>query len=776
MKIEQLHIDGFGVWNDKSWEPLSPGLNVFHGPNETGKSTLMAFIRSILFGLDRRGHARRYEPLNGGTHGGWLDVSVNGRQVRVERRAGRHVRGEVTVYDGDTTGGDVELEKLLSGTTRTLYHNVFAFGLEELQEFHTLQDTEISPHISGAALGIGAARWTAVQKDIDARQRLLFLPHGQSGAINVALKELEAVREDLDRTEHQPEEYWAAQETRTRLAAEIAGLEEIVADLKVRVGHYERRLKSRPILERRRALEGKLQSLPVIERFPEGGVERLELLHKQLRGLQSERDALRREIEQRRYQRRDLQALADPEESARRFHIIEALRKLVPRMDAARRIYESSLEQRRAVSQECATVQAAKENTTPPSAEAFYTFLGLLGGCGLGLIAAGYPYIASGVFAVTLVPMLWYRKRLRVFAKVAKQFDACTERLKASTSELAAVEEEARGIETELRKLTGKTDISQKDIDARVAELEERSKIEVELRKIDDFVERSRSHVDKLSVQMAEVQDAIDILLTEAGVADEKQFLEWAAIFKQRQQWTAELERLPVEPPEPALLFDLRANDEEACEAIRKELAEAEARLAESRHEAGRVAERITVMERSEERSRALARQEVVLAKIDASAEMWAVVTLCKTLLDETRKIYENDRQPEVLRHASRFFKTMSHGRYARVVAPLDGTEIQVERHDGVRLLPHLLSRGTAEQLYLAIRFALLRDYAGHADPLPVVFDDVFVNFDPQRTRTTFEAVSELTETHQVLLFTCHPHVVALAQEIVPTAQIIPLE
>jgi uncharacterized protein YhaN len=275
MKIDSLHIDGFGIWNDTTWGPLTPGLNIFHGPNEAGKSTLMAFIRSILFGLDRRGHARRYEPLNGGTHGGWLDVVVDGRPIRIERRAGRHVRGAVTTYDGDTTGGDVELEKLLGGTTRTLYHNVFAFGLEELQQFQTLQDTEISPHISGAALGIGAARWTAVQKDIDARQRSLFIPHGQSGAINVALKELESVREDLDRTEHQPEEYWAAQEARTRLAAEIAGLEEIVAELKQRVAHYEKRLKSRPIVERRKAIEEKLQSLPDIPSFPEGGVERL---------------------------------------------------------------------------------------------------------------------------------------------------------------------------------------------------------------------------------------------------------------------------------------------------------------------------------------------------------------------------------------------------------------------------------------------------------------------------------------------------------------------
>jgi uncharacterized protein YhaN len=57
-----------------------------------------------------------------------------------------------------------------------------------------------------------------------------------------------------------------------------------------------------------------------------------------------------------------------------------------------------------------------------------------------------------------------------------------------------------------------------------------------------------------------------------------------------------------------------------------------------------------------------------------------------------------------------------------------------------------------------------------------VVFDDVFVNFDPQRTRDTFQAVRQLAETHQVLLFTCHPHVVAMAQEVVPEASVFPLQ
>src|SRR5436190_1488857 len=98
VKIESIHIEGFGVWNDRTWETLGPGLNVFHGPNDTGKSTLMAYVRSILFGFDRRGSARRYDPVNGGVHGGWLDIRVQDRPIRIERKAGRHVRGTAAIY------------------------------------------------------------------------------------------------------------------------------------------------------------------------------------------------------------------------------------------------------------------------------------------------------------------------------------------------------------------------------------------------------------------------------------------------------------------------------------------------------------------------------------------------------------------------------------------------------------------------------------------------------------------------------------------------------
>src|SRR2546422_3685096 len=334
MKIEHIHVDGFGVWNDKTWGPLVPGLNVFHGPNETGKSTLMAFVRSMLFGFEKRGSAKRYEPLKGGAHGGSLDLLAGDTHLRLERKAGRHARGAVTVYAGDAASDETALERLLGGTTKTLYHNVFAFGLEELEQFHTLQDSEIATHISGAGLGIGASRWAAVQKDTEGRTGALFLPRGQNSTINVAFKELESVRDDLDRTEHQPQDYLAAHEARTRLAAELSGLEEAVTEVSRKIEHYAKRVKNRPYVERRSKIEARWKELPIVESFPEGGIERLDLLLKQLRTLREERTKNENEADRRRFRR--LQLHVDPEECARRAQVIDSLRTLAPRVDAAR--------------------------------------------------------------------------------------------------------------------------------------------------------------------------------------------------------------------------------------------------------------------------------------------------------------------------------------------------------------------------------------------------------------------------------------------------------
>ena len=70
------------------------------------------------------------------------------------------------------------------------------------------------------------------------------------------------------------------------------------------------------------------------------------------------------------------------------------------------------------------------------------------------------------------------------------------------------------------------------------------------------------------------------------------------------------------------------------------------------------------------------------------------------------------------------------------------------------------------EQLFLAIRFALVREFARRGVELPVVMDDLFVNFDQERTEAAADCLIELaSEGQQVLFFTCHEHLARMFQE-----------
>ena len=74
MRISELFVDGFGHFHNYNVGPLESPLVILHGRNEAGKSTLLAFIRTILFGFPARNRQLHYPPLSGGNHGGRLTV------------------------------------------------------------------------------------------------------------------------------------------------------------------------------------------------------------------------------------------------------------------------------------------------------------------------------------------------------------------------------------------------------------------------------------------------------------------------------------------------------------------------------------------------------------------------------------------------------------------------------------------------------------------------------------------------------------------------------
>ena len=66
------------------------------------------------------------------------------------------------------------------------------------------------------------------------------------------------------------------------------------------------------------------------------------------------------------------------------------------------------------------------------------------------------------------------------------------------------------------------------------------------------------------------------------------------------------------------------------------------------------------------------------------------------------------------------------------------------------------LSRGTADQLYLALRLALCDMLLGGENPCPIVLDDALINFDDARMGHALDYLAEIAQHRQILLFSCH--------------------
>ena len=177
MKITALEVDGYGVWNGLKMDGMSQGLNVFYGPNEAGKTTLMQFVRSILYGFSPQ--RRRYlPPVHGGRPGGSINVAgPNGRFLvsRYHEENADNANGQLTLSaDDGTRQGEHFLKVLLCNIDEAIFNNVFAVGLRELQELGTLSDTEAASLLYNLSAGLDRVSLVEVMQELtNSRNRIL---------------------------------------------------------------------------------------------------------------------------------------------------------------------------------------------------------------------------------------------------------------------------------------------------------------------------------------------------------------------------------------------------------------------------------------------------------------------------------------------------------------------------------------------------------------------------------------------------------------------------
>lgn len=213
----------------------------------------------------------------------------------------------------------------------------------------------------------------------------------------------------------------------------------------------------------------------------------------------------------------------------------------------------------------------------------------------------------------------------------------------------------------------------------------------------------------------------------------------------------------------------LAARDELDCgaaEVWQREIDDLEHRIAELNETRDQTIEaattarnEIAAIESSVDIPRLQEERESLRAELAALAHNYRVASTADALIESTLKTFVRDRQPAVLDAGGRAFSALTGSRYTRVEQDdeLSLQSVVVVAADGSRLRPEVLSKGTQQQLYLAIRLALVEEFAQRTEPLPLIMDDCLVNFDPRRAAAVAALLAERSAAHQCLLFTCHP-------------------
>lgn len=191
-----------------------------------------------------------------------------------------------------------------------------------------------------------------------------------------------------------------------------------------------------------------------------------------------------------------------------------------------------------------------------------------------------------------------------------------------------------------------------------------------------------------------------------------------------------------------------------------KQLAEVDTRLAELLEHRGELSQQVKHF--AEQRAglqKRLALIEVE-ARLNEQVNHWQTLAATSAVLNTVRKSYESDRQPETLAEASGYLKSLTNGRYQRIWTPFGESALCVDDQQGRPIQVEHLSRGTREQVFLSLRLALAAMYSRRGCALPLILDDVFVNFDKKRAEYAAQTICQFAaDGHQVLVFTCHEHI-----------------
>ncbi|RIL38987.1 ATP-binding protein [Staphylococcus equorum] len=275
MKIKSLEIYGYGRFIQRTIE-FDETFTEIYGENETGKSTIQAFIHSILFGFPtKKENEPRLEPRLGNQYGGKLTlIQDDGTLVDVERIKGSAV-GDVKVYLPNGTIKDENwLKKELNFISKRTYQGIFSFDVLGLQDIHKNMDESQLQNYLLQAGALGSTEFTSMRGILNEKKEMLYKKNGRNPIINQQLEQLKELEGQIRVEESKLTTYKRLVDDKDKSERRLDNIKQNLAQLSKMHNEKQKELTLHEQTQEWKTLESQLNIEPVL--FPEQGVDRYE--------------------------------------------------------------------------------------------------------------------------------------------------------------------------------------------------------------------------------------------------------------------------------------------------------------------------------------------------------------------------------------------------------------------------------------------------------------------------------------------------------------------
>ncbi len=717
----------FGGLDGKELE-LKPGLNIIEAPNEAGKSTWCAFIRAMLYGInsgdrDKTGYLAdktKFRPWNGNAMEGSMDVSCDGRDITITRTAqGAAPMKKFSAVYTDTAepvnwlSGETAGEAMLGITEKVFVRSAY-IGQRSMKIDQT---AELEKRIA-AMVSTGDEDISYTEADQRLRAWLRKRKYNKSGLLPKLEEEINGAEDKLRGLEKANRdisdlrlEVERLTKLKSQLTADMAMLERIE-----RRDEQSRILAARDDVERLKSQQAELKEKLSID----GAVPTRDDAAKAS-------DALAAVIGA----RAELQSRAAAEKSAEKeYNGIVQKRKASPFYGMSP---EEAMEKSREVQEAVGAVDNRKSSNIPAV---------ILGAAVLAVLAAGLiirlpaliiaaACLAAGGAAWLMLSLRRDKKMEAERAELLKEFDAgsaaALREFAEQYSEMCREEERAKSALSEAE--NGRKDAESAAGSAAADFAAAMGKITTQSPGLDGAGELIRS-VGRGLDKYAETEFALKAAENIYGTLSEK--------------FTGSLEAIDT-----AYLVRPLRNKRETAGLLAK--TEQQLAAASSKYDMAQGGVRAMgdpVVLSAEKNS---LENEYALLK----EEYDAIALAIETLSDANTEI-QTRFAPILSSRAGEIMAELTGGRYKKLgfSRALDS---EAEPYGSTVSRSSLyLSQGTNDQLYLALRLAICQLVLPDGAQCPIILDDALVNFDDKRMAAALDVLKELSDTRQVLLFTCH--------------------